>query len=70
MSDDPLVHQCCFCARTIDPSDVAAVMITFSSLWGRTEAAQSIFGHSTCAAEKLANALSPAMPFDVEMFGG
>jgi len=70
MADDPLIHQCCFCGQAIDPSDTAAVLITFSSLWAKTEGAQSMFCHSACAADKLASVLAPAMPFDIEMFGG
>jgi hypothetical protein len=68
MTDDPLIHQCCFCDQAIDESDTAAVLITLSSLWARVEAAQSMFSHSACAQERLTAILSPAVPLDIEMF--
>ena len=68
MTDDPLIHQCCFCDRAIDETDTGAVLITLSSLWDRVEGAQALFSHSACAIRKLPTVLSPAVPLDIEMF--
>ncbi len=61
--------QCCFCGRGIPQDDTAAVIISFANLWNRGEAgAQDMFAHAACVEEKIAPALSPSAPFDVEAF--
>ena len=60
--------QCCYCDQGIDPSDIAAIRITLSSLW-RSEPVQDMYAHSTCAADKFARNLSSQLPFAVEIFG-
>jgi hypothetical protein len=64
-----LDFQCCYCGTSIEPSDRAALRITVTGLWSSADdAAQDLFAHAKCAADKLAGNLSQGVPFDVETF--
>ena len=64
-----MTHQCCYCDNVIERSDTGAVRIHLSGLWGSSrDAAQDMFAHSKCVAERFAPNLSPSVPFDVETF--
>ena len=61
--------ECCYCGKDIEPTDRAALRITVTGLWSSAhEAAQDLFTHSKCAADKFAGNLSQWVPFDVETF--
>jgi hypothetical protein len=62
-------YECCYRGNEIEPSDRAALRITVTGLWSSThDAAQNLFAHSHCAADKFAGNLSQWVPFDVETF--
>ena len=62
-------HQCCYCGQSIDRSDKRALRMTLSGLWSSADdAVQDLFAHSTCAAKRFGANLSPAVPFDLEVF--
>jgi len=61
--------QCCYCDEQIDDTDKGAVLINISGLWSSGDgAAQDVFAHSRCLAEKFAPSLSPHLPFIPERF--
>jgi len=61
--------KCCYCDKEIEPSDRAALRITVTGLWSSAhEAAQNLFAHSKCAADKFAGNFSQWVPFDVRTF--
>jgi hypothetical protein len=61
--------ECCYCGEEVEPTDRSALRITVTGLWSSShEAAQNLFAHSHCAADKFAGNLSQWVPFDVETF--
>ncbi|WP_448658738.1 hypothetical protein ACPVPU_14780 [Sphingomonas sp. CJ99] len=65
-----LNYQCCYCDHGIAKHDADAVRIVLSGLWGGSGGAvQEIFAHRQCAFEKFGAALSPSVPFDIQVFG-
>jgi hypothetical protein len=61
--------QCCYCDKEVQPADRAALRITVTGLWSSAhEAAQDLFAHSECAADKFAGNFSQWVPFDVKTF--
>jgi transposase len=61
--------ECRYCGKEIEPDDRAALRITVTGLWSSAhEAAQDLFAHSKCAADKFAGNLSQWVPFNVETF--
>jgi hypothetical protein len=62
-------YQCCYCDQGIAKADRAAVRLAVSGLWASADgAAQEMFAHSRCAADRLGSSLSPSVPFDLEVF--
>ena len=60
-------YQCCYCDEGIARADRSAVRINLTSLWASVDgAAQEMFAHSACAADKFGGSLSPSVPFGVE----
>jgi len=61
--------QCCYCDQGIAATDRGAIRIVIAGLWsGSDGAAQDVFAHAHCAAEKFGSALSMSVPFDIEAF--
>jgi len=63
-----MTYQCCYCDQNIDRSNRGAIRINLSALWGANPSVQNVFAHSECAAKGFAANLSPAVPFDLEVF--
>lgn len=62
-------YECCYCGKEIEPSDRTALRLTVTGLWSSAhEAAQNLYAHSNCAADKFAGNLSQWVPFDVDSF--
>lgn len=61
--------DCCYCGKEVEPTDRGALRFTVTGLWSSAhEAAQDLFAHSQCAADKFAGNLSQWAAFDVETF--